>query len=608
MTHSSWHLMQPGLTVRRLVLMMLVWATAAAGLHAFWRLLAPGGMQPLEWAVLMLFAITFTTSCVAFWTMMTGILLRLAGRHPVTLSRHGPDAADAPPLARTALVMPAYNEDMPGVVHCLTATWRSLQETGESGYFDCFLLSDSSDPDQRARERDAVARLRARFGNGLRLFYRARPDNTGRKPGNIRDFCERWGAHYEYMIVLDADSRMTGETILTLVRRMQANPQAGILQTVPLPVGQRTILGRFQQLAASLHARHIANGLAFWQGNSTNYWGHNAIVRIADFQACCGLSKLPGKPPLGGDIMSHDYVEAGLMRRHGRGVYVLPEIGGSFEGMPGNFVDDLKRERRWCQGNLQHLRLLRGRGWRPVTRLNFLLGGLAYVNAPLWLLMIAAGVLDAVLSPDAGRWVAAASSPAQPLIPLLGLSLMVLFGPRLLGILVTAASPEGAGRRVALLRGGLLELGFGILRSPLMMVLYTGFIVRLLTGRPAGWDTGVRGRRQIDAGQAWRLGWPIALATAAVALLVATAAPALLPWLLPALVGPLLFPLFLQLTSLTAPGWLPATPAEAQGHVPMNRHAVTASPRTSPWREAQTPAEHFRPMPLQPLSWRPDGV
>ena len=429
-----------------------------------------------------------------------------------------------------------------------------------------------------------------------------------RKPGNIRDFCERWGAHYTYMIVLDADSRMTGDAILTLVRRMQANPQAGIIQTVPLPVGQRTILGRFQQLAASLHARHIANGLAFWQGNSTNYWGHNAIVRIADFQACCGLSRLPGKPPLGGDIMSHDYVEAGLMRRHGRGVYVLPEIGGSFEGMPGNFVDDLKRERRWCQGNLQHLRLLPGRGWRPVTRLNFLLGGLAYVNAPLWLLMIAAGVLDAVLSPDSGRWVAAAASPQNPLIALLGLSLVVLFGPRLLGILVTAASRDAAGRRLALLRGGFLELGFGILRSPLMMVLYTGFILRLLAGRPAGWDTGVRGRRQIAASQAWQLGWPIALAMAAVAALVAATAPALLPWLLPALAGPMLFPIFLHLTSLTAPGWLPATPAEAQGLVPMNRNAVTATPQTQDSPTHRPPAESYRPMPLQPLSWRPGGV
>ena len=608
MSHASWQLSHPGLALRRLALASLVLATTAAGVLAFWRVLAADGMAPLEAVVLGLFSITFTTSCMAFWTMLTGILLRMTGHHPVTLARQPPCAAEAPPLARTALIMPAYNEDMAGVVHCLTATWRSLRQTGESGHFDCYLLSDSSDPSQRARERAAVARLRARFGDSLRLFYRARARNTGRKPGNIRDFCERWGAHYRYMIVLDADSRMTGTAIVTLVRRMQANPQAGIIQTVPLPVGQRTILGRFQQLAASLHARHIANGLAFWQANATNYWGHNAILRVADFQACCGLSTLPGRPPLGGDIMSHDYVEAGLMRRHGRGVYVLPEIGGSFEGMPGNFVDDLKRERRWCQGNLQHLRLLPGRGWRPVTRLNFLVGGLAYVNALLWLLMIGAGLLDGVIAADSGRWVTAAATPQSGLAALIGLSATVLFAPRLLGIVVSATSRDNAGRRAALLRGGLLELGFGILRAPLMMVLYSGFILRLLAGRPAGWDTGVRGRRQVSATEALQLGLPMTLAVGAITLLVGLRAPGLLPWLAPALAGPMLFPAFLHLTSLTAPAWLPATPAETGGHVPVNRATVTSPPRAGPASETQTPAERYRPMPLQPLSWRPGSA
>ncbi|RZU98155.1 membrane glycosyltransferase [Spiribacter vilamensis] len=605
---STWALSEPGLPLRRAVMGALAIATSMLGIHWLWTLLQPNGVGGLEWLVIAAFSVTFSVSCVAFWTMLAGILLRLAGRHPVTLRRELPSAADAPPLAKTALVMPAYNEDMADVVHCLMSTLRSLHETGESDWFDCFLLSDSSDPAQREREREGMARLQRHFPDGPRLYYRARDENTGRKPGNIRDFCERWGAGYEYMIVLDADSRMTGDAILTLVRRMVANPQAGIIQTVPLPVGQRTVLGRFQQLAASLHARHIANGLAFWQGNSTNYWGHNAIIRIADFQACCGLSPLPGRPPLGGDIMSHDYVEAGLMRRHGRSVYVLPEIGGSFEGMPGNFVDDLKRERRWCQGNLQHLRLLTGRGWRPVTRLNFLLGGLAYVTAPLWLMMIGAGVLDAVLTTGDGRWVSAATSAPQSVINLVGLSLIILFLPRLIGIALAVLDNDNAGRRLALLRGSLLELGFGILRSPLMMVLYTGFILRILAGRPARWDTSLRGRRRIPALQAWRLGGPVAGGTLVVALVVAITAPRLLPWLLPALAGPMLFPLFLQVTSLLAPAWLPATPAESRRRVPMNPAAVGRTLPPPAVTLCDTPREDYRPMPLQPLSTPPSST
>lgn len=601
---STWALTEPALPLRRLLMAGLALATTALGIHWLVTLLGADGIDPLEWLVIGAFSVTFGFSATAFWTMMAGIGLRLSGRHPVTLATTPPGPDDAPPLARTALVMPAYNEDMADVVHCLMSTLQSLRDTGEAGWFDFFLLSDSAGAEQREREREAMARLQRRFPDGPGLYYRARDENTGRKPGNIRDFCERWGGGYEYMIVLDADSRMTGDALLTLVRRMAANPQAGIIQTVPLPVGQRTVLGRFQQLAASLHARHIANGLAFWQGNSTNYWGHNAIIRIADFQACCGLPPLPGRPPLGGDIMSHDYVEAGLMRRHGRGVYVLPEIGGSFEGMPGNFVDDLKRERRWCQGNLQHLRLLAGRGWRPITRVNFLLGGLAYVTAPLWLMMIGAGVTDASLSTADGRWVSAATARPETAISLISLSLVVLFLPRLIGIGLTISDASSRGRRLSLLRGSLLELGFGILRSPLMMVLYSGFILRILAGRPARWDTSLRGRRRIPAAEAWRLGWPIAGGALAVAGVVGMREPALLPWLTPALIGPVLFPVFLHVTSLLAPTWLPATPAESRRLVPMNPTAIGRSRSGGADGTCTPPAEDYRPMPLQPLSVR----
>jgi len=597
---SDWRLTAPALAWRRLLMAVLVAATAVAGVTTFARLLAPGGIAPMEWMVLGLFAVTFTTSCMAFWTMTMGILLQLNGRHPVTLGLAPPPATQAPTMAPTAIVMPAYNEDMAGVAHCLTATWQSLRAHDERQYFDFFLLSDSTAPAQRERERTAVARLRQRFGPGLRLYYRARPSNTGRKPGNIRDFCQRWGGHYRYMIVLDADSRMTAEALITLVRRMQANPQAGIIQTVPLPVGQRTVLGRLQQLAAGIHARNIATGLAFWQGNSTNYWGHNAIIRIDDFQRYCGLSPLPGRPPLGGDIMSHDFVEAGLMRRHGRGVYVLPEIGGSFEGMPGNFLDDLKRERRWCQGNLQHLRLLGGRGWRPVTRINFLLGGLAYVNAPLWILMIAFGVGDAVASPDSGRWLTAAGAGEGVVPTLVGLSLAVILGPQLIGVFMAAATAKPK-RRLAMLRGGLLALGFGILRGPVMMVLYTVFILRMLAGQPAGWDTGIRVHRRISTSQAWQAGWPMTVAGLAIATALALAEPGLLPWLLPALAGPLLYPVLIFASSAIAPAWLPATPAEQRGLVPINHRPVAQQPAAKTPVADPMPLECHRPMPLQPL-------
>ena len=605
--YSSWRLNAPAVAGRRLLLAALVLGTTAIGLHGIGSVLGGAPFGLAEWLIIGLFTVLFSTTCLWFWTTTIGILLRLLGRHPVDLGRWHPDPADAPPLAATAIVMPAYNEDMDGVANCIAATWRSLEATGESGHFDFYLLSDSGDEDRRATERQTVAALRQRLGPGLRLYYRARDTNEGRKPGNIRDFCERWGDHYDYMIIFDADSRMTGESMITLVRRMQANPQAGILQTVPLPVGQRSLLGRLQQLAASLSAPSIATGLAFWQVSHTNYWGHNAIVRIRDFRDCCGLPPLPGEAPLGGDIMSHDYVEAGLMHRHGRGVYVLPEIEGSFEGMPGNLIDDLKRERRWCQGNLQHLRLLPGRGWPLITRFNYLVGGLAYVNAPLWMLLVSVAAVDAMIMPES-TWLGAMADPSSAAVWLIALTVFVLFAPKVFNLGVALSTARSPGYALRLLGGGLTELVFSVLRAPVMMLLYSVYVGRILRGRPAGWSPQLRGRRTVPPGLAWRLGAPMAAGALAVAAVVAITEPAFLPWLSPVLLGPMLYPLILDLTSRVAPAWLvPSTPEEDAGRVPMNRrvreqrrHHATPEPQALSY--AEVPTERFRPMPLQPLS------
>ena len=566
-------------------------------------ILQANGLRAIEWILLGLFLPTFFVLCVAFWSTLIGIALRAANRHPLNLSQGQPDCDNAPPLAPTALVMPAYNEDMATVVHGLAATWQSLVDTGHASTFDVYLLSDSRDAEQRAFERAAVHRLKSRFDNRIRLYYRARCDNEGRKPGNIRDFCERWGDHYRYMIVLDADSRMTGDSLITLVRRMQANPQAGIIQTVPLPVGQRTVLGRFQQLSASLQAHAIATGLAFWQGNSTNYWGHNAIIRIRDFQDYCGLEKLPGRPPLGGDVMSHDYVEAGLMRRHGRGVYVLPEIQGSFEGMPGNLIDDLKRERRWCQGNLQHLRLLFAPGWRAITRVNFLLGALAYLVAPLWILLLGLGVFDA-LSATQSPWQTALTTASPSAQLLIGLTLVLLFLPRLLTLGIAVASPMAKGHRRAITQGGLLEVAFSLVRGPIMMLLYSTYIAQIVSGKGnhSRWQTDLRSRRQVSAKDGLRLGALMSGVAVMGAAIIGVADPYLLLWVSPALIGPALFPLVLIMTSRTAPQWLPATIEERRGTVPINRLAQPAqrSPNLH-FHGDQTPPERFRGMPLQPL-------
>jgi membrane glycosyltransferase len=199
------------------------------------------------------------------------------------------------------------------------------------------------------------------------------------------------------MIVLDADSLMSGETLVKMVETMETNPNVGILQTVPIAIGHHTLLARFQQFANHLYGPMFAAGMHYWQLGDAHYWGHNAIIQVAPFMAHCGLQRLPGKPPLGGDILSHDFVEAALIRRAGWSVWLAYDLKDSWEEIPPNLIDELSRDRRWCQGNLQHLRLIFSQGIFPAHRLLFLNGAMAYFSALLWFIFITLSTVKAIL-------------------------------------------------------------------------------------------------------------------------------------------------------------------------------------------------------------------
>ncbi|WP_372614492.1 glucans biosynthesis glucosyltransferase MdoH, partial [Halomonas sp.] len=346
----------PWLTSRRCLLGLLVAVTTLAGAFLMLRILEGGGLTPLRGGILILFTLTFAWIALAFWSAVFGL-----------------------------------------VVAALEATSRSLIDTGEAHHFEAFVLSDTTDTDIAEDEGRQIAELQQRLKGDLTLHYRRRTDNRGRKAGNIAEFCRRWGRRYDFMVVLDADSRMEGKTLLALVRAMQARPSVGLIQTVPLPARQITLFGRLAEFAASLYAPILAAGQSSWQGDTANYWGHNAILRVSAFMDHGGLPVLPGRPPLGGEILSHDFVEAALLRRGGWEVQLEARIRGSFEEMPGNLLDFARRDRRWTQGNLQHLRLLDVPELHGMNRLHFLLGAMAFLSSLLWLGVLVAGSLDAML-------------------------------------------------------------------------------------------------------------------------------------------------------------------------------------------------------------------
>jgi membrane glycosyltransferase len=503
-----------------------------------------------ETALLVVFALLTCWLAAGFWTAMMGFFVLVFGGDRHLISRSAAAVSAIPPEARTAIVMPICNEDVRRVFAGLRATYESIARTDALGHFDFFVLSDTSNPDACVAELDAWNALREELGADSRLFYRHRRRRVKRKSGNIDDFCRRWGAKYRYMVVLDADSVMSGECLTTLVRLMEARPDAGIIQTAPRAVGRDTLHARMQQFANQVYGPVFTAGLHYWQLGESHYWGHNAIIRLEPFMKYCVLAPLPGRGSLAGEILSHDFVEAALMRRAGYGVWIAYDLGGSYEETPPNLLDEVKRDRRWCHGNLMNARLMFARGMHPVHRWVFLTGALAYLSAPLWLgfLVLSTWLLLAHANVEPQYFV----MPRQlfPLWPswhpehavaLFSAVAAVLFLPKIMAALLAAArsaSSHGGTLRLAL--SVLAEMLMSALLAPVRMLFHTQFVFAALLGWSIQWKSPARADKSTSLTQAVRRhGLQTAIGLAWVSL-VAWKAPDVLPWLAPVAAGLLL--------------------------------------------------------------------
>ncbi|WP_197053304.1 glucans biosynthesis glucosyltransferase MdoH [Litchfieldella xinjiangensis] len=550
----------PLLGMRRLVFALLVLSSTAAGGWAMFEILRVNGITTLQSIVLGLFVITFGWITIAFWTAIAGFVLLLIRRDPATLVRFDPDApAQHPGEHRTVLVMPIYNEDPERVVDGLESTCRSVLEQPGGDGFEVFVISDTRDDTIADEEATAIAALQRRLAPDMQVYYRRRESNEGRKAGNLSDFCRQWGNRYDYMVVLDADSVMGGKTLVTLVASMQANPQVGLIQTIPIPVRSESVFGRFTQFAAALHSPLLATGQSFWQGDTANFWGHNAIIRTQAFMASCGLPNLPGNPPLGGEILSHDFVEAALLRRAGWETHLEVRVDESYEEVPSNILEFAKRDRRWTQGNMQHLRLLTGKGLHGMSRFHFLFGALAFMTSLLWALMLIVSTVDAIgraqgrhtffsdgyqLFPD---WPIATPDLIMPLI---ASTAAVLLLPKILGsTLAFIQRPEAFGGRGCLIASTVFEIVIAILIAPIMMVYHSFFILSILSGGKVSWDAQVREGRSVPWWDAIRHTWAATLLGAVWAIATYQLAPVFFWWLSPVWFGLLLSAPLVKMTS-----------------------------------------------------------
>ena len=500
--------------VRRLLLavppLALGATLTALALAAYGR---PAGL--LDGAVLALFALVMTWQAFVAWQYVYGLVATAFGdRAKSALERRSLTVpAEASGVSRTAAVVAIHAEDAVAVFAALRGMARSLQRAGgDGGDIDIFVLSDTRDGAIAAVEEHEFARIEAwtrQNGPGLpRIRYRRRRENAGRKAGNIAEFCRTYGSEYDFMIVLDADSLMTGTAMRRLARLMEESPRVGLIQTVSYATGRDTLFARIQQFAVRLYAPLAIRCLETWQGPDGSYWGHNAIVRIAAFADNAELPVLPGRAPLGGEILCHDIVEGALLRRAGWEVVLLPEMGGTWEEMPTNLVDLLGRERRWCQGNMQHLRVTVMPGLRAASRWHLIVGILSYMACPLWVAFLTLGTIQAARTGELGLLGYGLTGTNAAAHALAALVVTILALPKLLSLGHVLASP---GRRAAfggtasLLRSAALEQVIWVLLWPVMTLFAAGAIAATFVGRVVRWDAQVRDDRRVPWREACRL-------------------------------------------------------------------------------------------------------
>jgi membrane glycosyltransferase len=483
-----------------LSLIALLWLSVVA--------LSVGRFGAVDYLLVALFAVTLPWTVISFWNATIGLLIMRFARDPVAAVTPiaGCVRGDEPIIASTAILVCIRNEPPERVVRCLAPMIEGLALPGVGERFHLYVLSDSGDAAIAAAEEACFAALAQAWRDRIAITYRRRTLNAGFKAGNIRDFCDHWGSQHDFALVLDADSVMTAIAVLRLVRIMQIAPQLGILQSLVIGMPSMSAFARLFQFGMRLSMRSYTIGSAWWQGDCGPYWGHNAIVRLAPFMAHCDLPILAQNALVSGHVLSHDQVEAVLMRRAGYEVRILAEEGGSFEQNPPTLIEFIRRDLRWCQGNMQYWHFLVMPGLRPVSRYQLGFAILMFLGSPAWMGLLVlgtaavalAGSADAFIRPDAGT-------------ALFVTVLIMWFAPNIATAIDVLARPQlrrafGGATRFTL--SAIAQTIFVLLLLPIMWFGHTLFLVRLLLGRSVGWTVQARDDHEVPLGLAVRQLWP----------------------------------------------------------------------------------------------------
>jgi len=528
------------LTRRRMLFCALVGASIAGLIWLLAVALSAGGFGTVDLVLVVLFAVTLPWSVIGFWNATIGLLIMRFAPDPV--ARVTPMVTrvrgNEPITASTALLVCIRNEPPERIVSHLAPLLEGLAAAEIGDRFQADVLSDTDVPAIAAAEEAHFAALASSFGERTTISYRRRAQNTGFKAGNIREFCEHWGAQHDFAIVLDADSLMTPQAIIRLVRIMQADPRLGIVQSLVTGLPSTSAFARIFQFGMRLGMRSYTIGSAWWQADCGPYWGHNAIIRLAPFIAHCRLPTLPDGALVRGDVLSHDQIEAVLMRRAGYEVRVLPEEGTSFEQNPPTLIDFIRRDLRWCQGNMQYWHFLNLPGLKPVSRYQLIFALLMFLGSPAWM-----GLLVIGTAALAGLGSSADFMRADAGFTLFMIVLVMWFAPKIATVIDVLTRPElrrAFGGGIRFMAGVITETMFFLLLSPIMWFAHAAFLGRLLLGGSIGWDAQARDDHAVPLRLALSQLWPQTVLGLSVLVVLGLTVPAAIPYALFIAAGPLL--------------------------------------------------------------------
>ena len=522
------------LTGRRYFMLALNLATLGAIMWGIGQVFGGDGLSLLEIGILACIGMSAPWTVLGFWNSLVGLIISMRRGAPESVALFGEDLKSNKPLqARTAVAMAIRNEDPVRAFTRLMAIRDSLDKSGHGQSFDLFILSDTDNPIIAREEEALFSANRAALDGFGKARYRRRSNNEGYKAGNVWEFLRDFGKPYKFFVPLDADSTMGGDLIVRMCRIMEAKPRLGILQSLAVGAPAESVFGRVFQYGMRHGMMSFTLGSAWWQGDCGPFWGHNAVVRVAPFKAHCDLPVLPGKPPWGGPILSHDQIEAVLMRRAGYECRVLPIEAESYEDNPVSILDFMTREQRWCNGNMQYWRLLGMRGLPAVSRFQLVQAILMYLSAPAWMLLTLLGMIKVVADPTGFFQHDLAITM---FLIVVGMSL----APKIFGAISVAVQPGGMARyggKARFVKGVAIETVFSILMSPAVALRLTIFLGGLLMGRRIGWNGQDRDAHGVPWSTATKELWPQTLFGVAMIVVFGLYAPMALAWSAPVVLG-----------------------------------------------------------------------